>query len=72
MGLLVAAAHLAHELVAGGQGGDGDEGEDEREGGVYVPLTEDDAEVGGVPCEKHLRVRQILVSGQGSLTRETG
>ncbi len=55
MGLLVAAAQLAHELVASGEGGDGEEGEKEREGGVDVPLTEDDAEVGGVPCEEHLR-----------------
>lgn len=58
VGLLVAPAHLAHDLVAGGQGSDGDEGENEREGGVDVPLAEDDAEVGGVPCEKHLRFRR--------------
>ncbi len=56
MGLLVASADLAYELVACGEGGDGEEGEEEGEGGVDVPLAEDDAEVRGVPCEEHLEV----------------
>ena len=66
MGLLIATAHLAHELVTGGQAGDGDEGEDEGKGGVDVPLAEDDAEVGGVPCEEHLWFRR------GGLAIRTG
>jgi len=45
---------LAHELVAGGEEGNSEEGEEERGGAADVPGAEDDAEVSCVPCEEHL------------------
>jgi hypothetical protein len=47
---------LAHCFVAGGQQDDADQGDDERGGAADVPAAEDDAEVGRVPSEQHLRV----------------
>ena len=48
---LVVPGQLANELVAGGEGDDGEEGEQEGNGACYVPGAEDDAEVLRVPCE---------------------
>jgi len=53
---LVGAGEGAQGLVAHGEEDDGEEGDDEGGGGADVPLAEDDAEVGRVPGEEHLRV----------------
>lgn len=55
-GELVLPAKRSDGFVAGTNGDDGDEGEDEVEGGADVPLAEDDAKVLGAPCEEHLRI----------------
>lgn len=47
-------SRLAQGLVAGADGHDGQQGEDQRCGAAHVPLAEDNAEVGRVPGEEHL------------------
>lgn len=47
-------SRLAQGLVAGADGHNGQQGEDQRCGAAHVPLAEDNAEVGRVPGEKHL------------------
>lgn len=54
-GLLVAAGCGAEGLVAGGEGDDEEEGDDEAASRADVPLAEDDAKVVCVPGEEHLR-----------------
>lgn len=51
---LVVAGHGAQSLVSHADENDCDERQDERGVGADVPLAEDDAEIGGVPCEEHL------------------
>ena len=51
---LIPSGRLSHGLVAGRQSRDGDEGEKEGPEAGDAPGAEDDAEVGCVPCEKHL------------------
>ncbi len=51
---LVPPRPLAQGLVAGADGHDGQQGEDQRRCAAHVPLAEDDAEVRGVPGEEHL------------------
>jgi hypothetical protein len=45
VGGLVAAGDLANGLVAGAEGDDGEQGEQQGEGVVDVPAAEDDAEI---------------------------
>lgn len=54
-GVFVSAGEGTEGFVADGEEDDGEKGEDEGSGGSNVPLAEDDAEVGGVPGEEHLR-----------------
>ena len=61
----VATGGLAHGFVAGGQGCDGEEGEEEGEGVGDAPGLEDDAEVVVVPGEDHLR--SCLVGHEGEV-----
>ena len=51
---LVPAGGLAQGLVAGADGHDGGQRDDEAQVGRDVPLAEDDAEVFRVPGEEHL------------------
>ncbi len=66
----VAPTQFAHQLVSCSQGGDGDEREEEGQRRVDVPLAEDDAEVGRVPCEEHLYGGMMRVSCAGSRQSE--
>lgn len=54
--MFVSAGCGADGFVASGEGYDGEEGEEEADGGLDVPPSEDEAEVCGVPCEQHLPV----------------
>ena len=45
----------AESLVADANGDDGEERDEQADGAADVPLSEDDAEVLGVPGEEHLR-----------------
>ena len=58
---LVLPRRLPNSFVARRQRHHGQDGDHEGEGPRYAPLAEDDAEVGGVPCEEHLE-KLILVS----------
>lgn len=51
----VAASERANRFVAGGDGDHAEQRDDEGEGGADVPPAEDDAQVGCVPGEEHLR-----------------
>ena len=51
---LISPTCLPHDFVAGGEKGDGDEGDEEGEGRGDMPPVEDYAEVGCVPGEEHL------------------
>lgn len=52
---LVPADALAQGLIAGADGDDGDQRDNKAQVGCDAPLAEDDAQVGRVPCEEHLR-----------------
>lgn len=54
---LVSSRPLPHELVAGCQGDDAGEGEQQRGGAADAPPAEDDAQVRRVPGEEHLDER---------------
>lgn len=56
---LVPTRHGAKSLVSDAEEHNGEEGEDEGCGGADVPLAEDDAEVGRVPGEEHLKRRPV-------------
>lgn len=60
--LFVAPRGFADGFVAGRQRHDGEQGDDEGEGAGYAPAGEDDAEVGGVPGEEHLRIAITHIS----------
>jgi hypothetical protein len=66
---LVAANALTQGLVPGADGDDGDQRDDEAQSGRDAPLAEDNAEIGRVPCEEHLRgcefgrVKGLVVRG---------
>ena len=60
---LIPSGRLSHGFVAGSQSRDGDEGEEEGPEAGDAPGAEDDAEVGCVPCEKHLHGRSGLSWG---------
>ena len=59
MALLIASGGFAYGFVAGCQGYDAEEGDDEGECGGYAPGGEDYAEVFCGPGEEHL----LVVSG---------
>ena len=52
--LLIPPRYLAHELIPRGEQYYRKQGEDKRANAINVPATEDDAQVGRVPCEEHL------------------
>lgn len=54
--LFVSAGCGADGFVGCGEGYDGKEGEEKTWGGLYVPPSEDDAEVRGVPGEQHVHI----------------
>ena len=55
MALFILSADLSHELVARCKQGNRGERKQKRSSASDVPLTENDAEIVGVPREEHLR-----------------
>lgn len=56
----IATDGFTEGFVAGAEGDDGEEGDEEGKVGGDVPLAEDDAEVVGVPGEEHVHVAHVL------------